>query len=175
MAELCCWKRGVKFSAVFVTVRFWIILSVFGEKAESNLAFSAKARSYTNRCLRNCGVKLCTFGSIQRIQRRSEIMRFRRIRGVKRTVFAENTGWNGAFSVITQYSRRSGYVLGINTYINKIFEILGLGLVYYWMMPKNGEKQTTKSRACVPLKTFFLKQNFNFFVKYCIFTFLKLT
>jgi hypothetical protein len=31
-------KRGVKFSAVFATVRFRIVLSVFGEKAESNFA-----------------------------------------------------------------------------------------------------------------------------------------
>ncbi len=33
---------------------------------------------------------MCAFGSIQRIQRRSEIMRFRRLRRVKRGVFAEN-------------------------------------------------------------------------------------
>ncbi len=45
MAERCRRKRDVKLSAVFVTVRFQIILSVFGEKAESNLVFSAKARS----------------------------------------------------------------------------------------------------------------------------------
>jgi hypothetical protein len=74
---------------------------------------------------------MCAFGSIQRIQRRSEIMRFRRICGVKRSVFAENAELNGAFSAITRYSRKSGYVLGFNTYFNKIFEILGLGLVYY--------------------------------------------
>ncbi len=140
MAERCCRKRGVKFSAVFVTVRFWIVICVFGKKAESNFAFSAKARSYTNRCRRKCGVKLCAFGSIQRIQRRSEIMRFK---------------WNGAFSTITQYLRKSSSVLGLNTYLNKIFLILGLGLVYYWMMPKNCEKRTIKSRACVPLKMFF--------------------
>jgi hypothetical protein len=90
MAERCCRKRGVKFSAVFATVRFRIVLSVFGENAESNFEFSAKARSQTNRGRRKCGVKLCAFGNIQRIQRRSEIMRFRRIRGVKRSVFAEN-------------------------------------------------------------------------------------
>jgi hypothetical protein len=83
-------KRGVKFSAVFITVRFRIVLSVFGEKAESNFAFSAKPRSSTIRCRRKCGVKLCAFGSIQRIQRRSEIMRFWRIHGVKRSVFANN-------------------------------------------------------------------------------------
>jgi hypothetical protein len=45
MAERCCWKRGVKFSVVFVTVRFQIVLSIFGEKPESNLTFSVKARS----------------------------------------------------------------------------------------------------------------------------------
>jgi hypothetical protein len=45
MAERCRRKRGVKFSVVFVTVRFRIALSVVGEKAESNLAFLAKARS----------------------------------------------------------------------------------------------------------------------------------
>jgi hypothetical protein len=45
MAERCCRKRGVKSSAVFVTVRFRIVWSVLGEKAESNFAFSAKARS----------------------------------------------------------------------------------------------------------------------------------
>ncbi len=69
--------------------------------------------------------------TVQRIQRRSEIMRFRRIRGVKRSVFAENAELKGALSVITRYSRKSGYVLGFNTYLNKIFDILGLGLVYY--------------------------------------------
>jgi hypothetical protein len=53
--------------------------------------------------------------------------------------------------VITRYLRKSGYVLGFNTYLNKIFEIRGLGLVYYWMMPRNCEKGTIKSRACVPL------------------------
>ncbi len=79
-------------------------------------------------------------------------MRFRRIRGVKRSVVAENAGWNGAFSAITRYSRKSSYVLGFNTYLNKIFLILGLGLVYYLMMPKNCEKWTIKSRACVPLR-----------------------
>jgi hypothetical protein len=103
-------KRGVEFSAVFATVRFWIVLSVFGENAESNFAF---------RCRRKCRVKLCTFGNIQHIQRRSEIMRFRRIRGVKRSVFAENAEWNGAFSAITLYSRKSGYELGFNTYLKK--------------------------------------------------------
>jgi hypothetical protein len=45
MADCCRRKHGVKFSAVFLTVRFWIVLSVFGEKAESNFTFSAKARS----------------------------------------------------------------------------------------------------------------------------------
>ncbi len=79
-------------------------------------------------------------------------MRFRRKREIKRSVFAENAEWNGAFSAITRYSRRSSYVLGFNTYLNYIFEILGLGLVYYWMMPKNCEKRTIKSRACVPLR-----------------------
>jgi hypothetical protein len=42
MAERCRQKRDVKYSAVFVTVHFWIILSVFGKKAESNCAFLAK-------------------------------------------------------------------------------------------------------------------------------------
>ncbi len=78
-------------------------------------------------------------------------MRFRRIRGVKHSVFTENAEWNCAFSAITRCSRKSGYVLGFNTYLNKIFEILGLGHVYYWMMPKNCDKRTIKSRACVPL------------------------
>jgi hypothetical protein len=46
MAKRCRRKRDVKLSAVFVlTVRFQIVLSVFGEKAESNFAFSAKGRS----------------------------------------------------------------------------------------------------------------------------------
>jgi hypothetical protein len=45
LAERCCRKCGVKFSIVFVTVHFRIVLSVFGKKAESNLTFSAKARS----------------------------------------------------------------------------------------------------------------------------------
>ncbi len=152
MAERCRRKHGVKFYAVFVTVRFWIVLSVFGEKTESNFAFSAKAQGSTNHCWQKCGVKLCAFGSIQHIQRRSKIMHFRRIRRVKRSVFDENAEWNGAFSAITQYSRKSSYALGLNTYLNKIFEILGFGLVYYWMMPKNCEKRTIKSCACVPLK-----------------------
>jgi hypothetical protein len=121
MAERCRRKRGVKFSAVFATVRFRIVLSVFSENAESNFAFSAKARSQTKRCRRKCGVKLCAFGNLQRIQRRSKIMGFRRIRGVKRGVFAKNAEWNGAFSAITLYSRKSGYVLGFNTYFNKTF------------------------------------------------------
>ncbi len=90
MAERCFRKRGGKDSAVFVTVRFQIVLSVFGEKAESNFAFSAKARKETNRCRQKCGVKPSAFGSTQRIQRRSKIMRFRQISGVKRSVFAEN-------------------------------------------------------------------------------------
>jgi hypothetical protein len=45
MAEHCRQKRDIKPSAVFITVRFRIILSVFDKKAESNFAFSAKARS----------------------------------------------------------------------------------------------------------------------------------
>ncbi len=45
MAERCRRKRDVKLSAVFITVRFRIVLSVFGEKAESHFAFSAKAPS----------------------------------------------------------------------------------------------------------------------------------
>ncbi len=61
---------------------------------------------------------------------------FRRIRGVKRSVFGVNAEWNGAFLAIV-YSRKSDYIWGFNTYLNKIFEILDLGLVYYWMMPKN--------------------------------------
>ncbi len=110
MTERCRRKRGVKFSAVFATVHFRIVLSVFGENAESNFAFSVKARSQTNRCWRTCGVKLCTFGNIQRIQWRSEIMRYGK--------YAE---WNIAFSAITLYSRKSGYVLGFNTYFNNFF------------------------------------------------------
>ncbi len=66
MAERCRQKPGVKFSAVFVTVRFQNVLSVFGEKAESNFTFSEKVQSETNRRLK-CGVKLCAFGSIQHI------------------------------------------------------------------------------------------------------------
>ncbi len=81
-------------------------------------------------------------------------MPFRRIRGVKRNVFAENVEWNGAFSAITRYSRKSDFVRGFNTLLNKIFEILDLGLVYYWMMPKNCEKRTIKCRACVKSKEY---------------------
>jgi hypothetical protein len=58
-------------------------------------------------------------------------MRFRRTIGVKRSVFAKNAELNGAFLAITRYSRKSSYVLGFNTYLNKIFEILGLSLIYY--------------------------------------------
>jgi hypothetical protein len=148
MAERCRRKLGVKFSAVFVTARFRIVLNVFGE----NFAFLAKVWSQTNCCRRKCGVKLCAFGNVQRIQRRSEIVRFRRIRGVKPSVFAENAEWNGAFSAITRYSRKSGSVLGFIIFLNQIFLILGLSLIFYWMMPKNCEKRTIKSRACVPLR-----------------------
>jgi hypothetical protein len=42
MVERCRQKRGVKFSVVFVTVLFRIVLSVFGKKAESNFAVSEK-------------------------------------------------------------------------------------------------------------------------------------
>jgi hypothetical protein len=45
MAERCRRKHGVQFIAVFVTVRFQIVLSIFGEKATSNVAFSVKAQS----------------------------------------------------------------------------------------------------------------------------------
>jgi hypothetical protein len=45
MAERCRRKRDVKLSAFFVTVSFRIVLSVLGEKAESNFAFSVKALS----------------------------------------------------------------------------------------------------------------------------------
>jgi hypothetical protein len=45
MAERYHQKHGVKFSIFFITVRFRIVLSNFGEKAESNLAFLAQARS----------------------------------------------------------------------------------------------------------------------------------
>jgi hypothetical protein len=107
-------------------------LIVFGKKAESNFAFLAKAQNYSNRCRRKCGVKLCAFGNIQHIQRRSEIMRFWQICGVKHSVFAQKRGVkNGAVLVKKRFLRKSGYVLGFNTYLNKIFEILGLCLVYY--------------------------------------------
>jgi hypothetical protein len=45
MAKRCRRKRDVKLSAVFVTVHFRIVLSVFGEKVESIFAFSVKAWS----------------------------------------------------------------------------------------------------------------------------------
>jgi hypothetical protein len=45
MNKRCRWKLGVKFSIVFATVRFRIVLSVFGQKVESNFAFLMKARS----------------------------------------------------------------------------------------------------------------------------------
>ncbi len=45
MAECCRQKCNVKLSGVFVSVCFRSVLSVFGEKAESNFAFSAKAQS----------------------------------------------------------------------------------------------------------------------------------
>ncbi len=106
MAEHCRPKHGIKFSVIFLTVRFRIVLSIFGEKEESNLMCSVKE---TNRCWWKCGVYLCAFGSIQCIQRRSGIMHFRRIRRLKRrrSVFAENTEWNGAFLAITRYWRKS--------------------------------------------------------------------
>jgi hypothetical protein len=59
MAELCRRKRGVKFSAVFVTVfldrfeRFrqksGVKLRVFGQRTELNKSLSAKLRSKTVR------------------------------------------------------------------------------------------------------------------------------
>jgi hypothetical protein len=42
MAERCHRKRGVKFSAAFVTVRFWILLSVFSEKQSQTSCFRQK-------------------------------------------------------------------------------------------------------------------------------------
>jgi hypothetical protein len=45
IAEHCRQKCGVKFSVVFVTVRFQTVLGVFGKKVESNFAFLAKAWS----------------------------------------------------------------------------------------------------------------------------------
>ncbi len=71
--------------------------------------------------------KTCAFGSILRIQRRSGTMRFLQICGVKQSVFAENAKLNSVFSAIMLYSRNSDYVLGLN----KIFDILDLGLVCY--------------------------------------------
>jgi hypothetical protein len=43
MADRCRQKRGVKFSAVFATVRFRIVLSVFGEKAVQTSRFRQKS------------------------------------------------------------------------------------------------------------------------------------
>jgi hypothetical protein len=42
MAERCCRKREVKLSAVFVTVRFLIISSVFGENQSQTAHFWRK-------------------------------------------------------------------------------------------------------------------------------------
>jgi hypothetical protein len=42
ITEHCHRNRRVKFSIVFVIVRCWILLSVFGKKVESNFAFSVK-------------------------------------------------------------------------------------------------------------------------------------
>jgi hypothetical protein len=83
----------------------------------------------------------------------SGITRFRRISGVKRSVFAENAEWNGAFSAITRYLRKSDYVREFYTSFNKIFESLDHGHVFYLMVPKKLEKRTIKSRACVPLRS----------------------
>jgi hypothetical protein len=52
MAERFCRERGVKFSVVFVTVRFRI---VFSEKAESNFALSAVYSVFKD-------AELCVFG-----------------------------------------------------------------------------------------------------------------
>ncbi len=76
------------------------------------------------------------FGSIQHIQRRSRITRFRRISGVKRSVFAENAEGNSAFLAITQYSQKYDYVREFYTSFNKICESLDLGLVFYCLMLK---------------------------------------
>jgi hypothetical protein len=89
-----------------------------------------------------------------RTQRRSGIMCFRRIRGVKRRVFAENMERNGVFSEIMWYSRKFNYVQGFNR-LNKIFEVLGLGLVFYWNDAKKCDKRTIIFCACVPVRTVF--------------------
>jgi hypothetical protein len=72
ITEHCHKKSGVELSVVFVIVRFQIVLNVFGE---------------TNRCRQKRRVKLCTFGSIQHIQRRSGCLRCQQTRRVKLSVF----------------------------------------------------------------------------------------
>ncbi len=69
-----------------------------------------RKRRVTLIVVRKHRVKLCTFGSIQGIQRKSRIMHFRRICGVKRSIITKNAEWNGAFLAITRYSRKSYYV-----------------------------------------------------------------
>ncbi len=87
--KCCCQKRGVKLSIVFVTVRFRIVLSIFGEKGESNFAFSAKG-----------GVKLivvgknkelnCALSAVYKYSEKKRNYGFRQICGVKRSVLQKN-------------------------------------------------------------------------------------
>ncbi len=62
MAERCRQKRNVQLSAVFVTVRFWIVfrcgvkLIVVGENAELNFALSAVYSVFREEA------ELCVFG-----------------------------------------------------------------------------------------------------------------
>jgi hypothetical protein len=55
---------------------------------------------------------------------------------MKLSIFTENAELNGVLLAITRYSWKFDYVQDFYTKFNKIFGILDLGLVYYWMMPR---------------------------------------
>ncbi len=128
-------------------------------QSEMKLSISPKTWCETGRFRRNPEVKLCIFGSIQCIQwsswfscfwwTRGEAKRFRWKSVVKRCDFGDNA----VFAKIRLCRRSWNLIL-------TIIEILDLGLVYFWMMPKK-RKRTIKSRACVPLRDWV--SNFNFF------------
>jgi hypothetical protein len=89
-------KYAVTLSVVFVTARFRIVLNVFVEKWSEAKRFRQKMV----RFWRERSAKLSVFGSVQHIQRRSQILRLLQIRrvklsnqkcGVKNSAFRHNT------------------------------------------------------------------------------------
>jgi hypothetical protein len=124
-------------------------MCIFSENTEWNLESLAKTASYIYCFWQKRRVKLWAFGSIQSIQRRSRVMNFRQICGVKWSVFPKSAELNCAFFAKIQYSRKSIYVR--NSKFNLHFFNSGPRIsVVKWC--KKCKKRTIKSRACVPLR-----------------------